>query len=401
VSSAEHLVRHHKLQTDRAISLAYARLKASPGEQSVFTELLRAARDRTPRLLTAPLCDGRHAGVEALFNLARYAGAHIRSIDAWRGSEASWHAAVGALSQHLVSKYRVPQFLASAWYAVEGPYSDPKRRWFITHAAGVRFRSLDLPVRMTRKMEDIFLASDDHLSIEAAMRRAELLALGGSDDFVNAVLKTRAGADLAQAEFWRTVWQFLIVNGDAIELAQVGPIVDCVDAIRHEPIAVETPDGIIMRGPLQPSFSIKGRTPRSMLRLMRDWHQSLATRGESVSWQPSRLRPLSFEEAGDEPEATLSWHLTELTSSAELRAEGAVLHHCVASYSQRCARGMSQIWSLRVRSATRLRSVLTVEVDPRSRAIVQARGLRNCPASGKARRLLEAWAEREQLSLGI
>jgi len=401
VSSTERSVRHHKLQTDRAISLAYARLSPQPWAQSVFYELLRAARERSPRLLTAPAFDGLHPGVEALFNLAQYSPAHIRSIDAWNGSDASWQGAIGALAQHLVGRYRVPSFLAAAWYAAADPYSEPKRRWFIAHAAGVRFRSLDLPVRMTRRMEHIFLASHDHLSIEAAMRRAELLALSGSDDLVDAVLKTRAGADLARAEFWRTVWRFLVVNGDAIDLAQVGPIIDCVDAIRHEQVAIETPDGIVMRGPAQPSFSMKGRTPRSMARLLRDWHRGLATAGGSLSWQPSNLRPLAFEEARDEPQAAVSWHLTELTTSAALRAEGAVLHHCVGSYSERCARGMSQIWSLRVRSAARLRSVLTVEVDPRRRAIVQARGLRNRPASGKARRLLEAWAEREQLQVRI
>lgn len=113
---------------------------------------------------------------------------------------------------------------------------------------------------MTRKMEHIFLTSHDHLPIEHAMRRAELLALGASDEVVRAVLATRLATDLRHGEFWRTVWTFLIGNARAVDLAQIGPMIDFIQAIRHERVAVETRDGIVMREPPQPGFSMKGRT---------------------------------------------------------------------------------------------------------------------------------------------
>jgi hypothetical protein len=66
--------------------------------------------------------------------------------------------------------------------------ADKKRGWFIAHARGASFRSLNLPIVMTRNMEHILLASHDHLAIEYAIRRAELLALGAPAEVVQAVL---------------------------------------------------------------------------------------------------------------------------------------------------------------------------------------------------------------------
>jgi hypothetical protein len=45
--------------------------------------------------------------------------------------------------------------------------------------------------------------------------------------------------------------------------------------------------------------------------------------------------------------------------------------------------------------------VLTVEVDPGRRTVIQARGFANRIPSAKSRRLLEDWAIREKLRLSI
>jgi hypothetical protein len=73
----------------------------------------------------------------------------------------------------------------------------------------------------------------------------------------------------------------------------------------------------------------------------------------------------------------------------------------VASYATRCHTGLSSIWSLRLWKDERFRHVLTIEVDPRRRAVVQARGLANRPASGKPLRILRDWAFRERLGMAM
>lgn len=401
MSSAERFVRHHKQQTDRAISQGYGRLATHALASATFHALLNCVRDRAPRLLEAPVVNGHHPGVEALVNLSRFASAHVRTTKEWPGTSASWRRVVCSLAQHLVCRYAVPPFLAASWYA-DDVYAEKKREWFVAHARGASFRSLDLPIVMTRKMEHIFLTSHDHLALDYAMRRAELLALEASDEVVQAVLATRLATDLRNGEFWRTVWTFLIANARAIDPAQVGPMLDFIQAIRHDRVAVETQDGIVMRDPPLPSFSMKGRTVQSMLRLMRDWHRSLGVANGGLTWAPSPLRPMLMEEPSQEPSAPpIVWQLMELTNGAQLRTEGTALHHCVASYADRCWRGASRIWSLRARRGDKVRHVLTLEVDMRRRAVVQARGWGNRAASGKPLRLLQDWAIRERLRLAI
>jgi hypothetical protein len=400
VSSVEHFSRHKKRQTDRAISVAYARLAADAGARGHFDTLLCHVRTRAPRLLDAPCADGQHLGIEALINLARYWEGHIRTLATWPGSDRSWRAVVNSLAQHLLSQHRIPAFLSAAWYATDEAFGEAKRRWFVAHGAGASFRSLDLPIQMTRWMEHVFLASPDHLGIEYAMRRAELAGLGAKPALVDAVLAARPALDLHHGDFWRTAWRLLIPHKWEGDTGQVAPLIDFLHAVRHERVAVDTADGIVLREPPLPDFSLKGRTVRSVLRLMVDWHRNLGLAVGGLTWEPSRLRPIVLEVPHeDQSRPPTFWELTELTNSTQLRAEGTALQHCVASYSHACWQGRSRIWSIRRRCNLSIRSVLTVEVDPRRRMVVQARGFRNRRAAGRALDVLQTWAARENLRL--
>jgi len=277
-------VRYHKQQTDNTIRRAYARLATNAPVAAKFDELLYHVRKRASRILEAPVSNGQHPGVEALVNLARFGVSQIRPAAEWPGTTSSWRPAVASLAHHIVCKYEVPAFLASAWHAPGDAGADRKRGWFVAHAGGASFRSLNLPVVMTRRMERIFLASRDHLAIETAIRRAELLALGAPAEVAEAVLSTRLATDLSNGEFWRTVWIFLIANATAMDTAQIGPMIDFIQAIRHDRVALETSDGMVELEPPQPAFSIKGRTVPSMLRLMGDWHKSLGLAITGLAW---------------------------------------------------------------------------------------------------------------------
>jgi hypothetical protein len=80
------------------------------------------------------------------------------------------------------------------------------------------------------------------------------------------------------------------------------------------------------------------------------------------------------------------WTMTELLSGKQLFQEGEAMSNCVASYAQRCAFGDCAIFSLRCGGTRRL----TVEINPSTRSIVQAKGPRNCmPSAEEAARLLD------------
>jgi hypothetical protein len=75
------------------------------------------------------------------------------------------------------------------------------------------------------------------------------------------------------------------------------------------------------------------------------------------------------------------------------------MRHCVATYARSCAAGHASIWSLRHRwcDAVTARSVITIEVWPGSRSIVQVRGPANSVPRGGPLELVRRWAARERL----
>ena len=78
--------------------------------------------------------------------------------------------------------------------------------------------------------------------------------------------------------------------------------------------------------------------------------------------------------------------------------EGRALRHCVSTYRYRCKQGLASIWSVRQQlEQGASKSILTCEIDPHRRTIVQIRGYCNGRAKGKPLRLLMEWAAREGL----
>ena len=404
MSSPVSFARHEKLRTDRAISSAYAELRTRPLAMAAFAQLLAIVRERSSLLDASKLRGLVRPQIDALRNLARFAQSFLRPPDAWQPLGDSRFTILDSLAQHLLARYPVPRFMASVWCGGADAYSDTKRVWFVAHASGQSFRSLALPMVMTRRMEGLFLRSPDHFDIEPAMRQAELRALGASRALVDAVLATPVGSDLRNGCFWRSVWLLLVRESDALDLNSVGPIIDFLDAIRHRQTMVEQDGRTTRVPPAEPHFSLAGRTLRSLMRRVEVWHGRLAASGGAASsWAPSRYTGWRVREASppeDADRAATVWEFVELTNSEELREEGWRLRHCVASYATACVRGRSRIWSLRRgREPRPERSVLTIEVDPGTRFVVQARGFANARASGRPRRLLEQWARREGLAV--
>ena len=392
-----------KPRTDAAIGRAYRDLADDPSAIAAFGAMLDRVR-RCSRLLSHAIRDDApHYPVAALRNLARFARCFVRPPETWRGTHQSIYGEVASLARHLLCRHDVPRFLSLVWFGDTSPYARHKREWYIAHGNGQSFRSLDLPMPMTRRMECLFLSSADHLSFEGAMRRAELLALGAGNDLTDAVLATHLGRDLAHASFWRTVLAFFVRCADELRPAQVGPIIDFIDGVRHRRLEAPGVDGTtIVMLPPQPAFSIEGRTVGSLSRLVEEWHRGVGwSPPGAASWNRSRQRPMLVREQPLDPSAEpVVWELVELTNVADLQREGRALRHCVAAYACLCLRGRSRIWSLRRgRGSRTARAVVTVEVDPANDTIVQARGWCNQRPSRRVRQMIHAWAGREKLHI--
>src|SRR5439155_12887743 len=136
---------------------------------------------------------------------------------------------------------------------------------------------------------------------------------------------------------------------------------------------VLTEQGPVYRPALWPSFSIEGRTPKSMLRLTSAWHSHLAKnkQGENFSWVKSGIEGYRFEDKRDDEGHPHIWIIQELLQSDELYAEGRALHHCVFTYANRCRNRETTIWSLRLRMKEVQKNMATIEVDAKRRCITQ------------------------------
>jgi len=138
-----------------------------------------------------------------------------------------------------------------------------------------------------------------------------------------------------------------------------------------------------------------------MLRLVRAWHRDLSDTGprEAFSWRSSGIAGYRFLEKRPGQEDDLDWTIHELLDSAALHSEGQTMHHCVYSYAQRCRRGETTIWSLRLRLKDQEKRMATIEVDPRRRSIVQVRASFNQRPGARSREIISQWADTAGLKI--
>jgi len=156
---------------------------------------------------------------------------------------------------------------------------------------------------------------------------------------------------------------------------------------------VFTATGTQKRSAPWPDFSMHGRTPKSLLRLISSSGWSVEEGGAKTSvWERSGITPFRFLETFPDG-AELEWSVVELLNSSALRAEAGAMHHCVYSYTDRCLRRISSIWSLRAQTPNGEKRVATIEINPKTKAIVQVRANSNRRPGERSRALIRQWAE--------
>lgn len=376
--SSRQFRRHAPACLDAAIHRVFDSLAARPALHTAFLRLLTAARARSELLRELPPARrGHYAQLEALRNLAGHHRQFTGDPLAWTGAPGRHPLAIiDALARHLVGRYPTPRFLASAWFGGGGVREREHRHWYIEHSRGRRFRDLRLPIAMTRRIEHAFLHSPDHLEVDRALRRAEVIGLGGSPALADTVAATRLGRQFDHAPRWREVIAWLAARTDEVDLAWVEPIIDHIHAAATPLLLARRSFEAVRR---EVEADNLAAPPQALRRNLKTWPRS--------PWSEA-----TFELHGAQ------WRLLELTSNAQLILEGRALRHCVATYTSRCVRGTSRIWSLRKLACEGPEiSVLTIEVEPKSGTVVQVRGRNNRRATGAPLALLRQWIERERL----
>jgi hypothetical protein len=339
--------------------------------------------------------------IGGLLALACHHADWLRPIEDWKPPGKSPLSQFGSLALHLLSKYPVPMFMTWVWLRGRDAEAMRHQGWYKHIGLGRNIRTADLPLPYTKMMAHCFTQVPDHLTVEQALRWAQVRGIGGSEGLAHAVSATKIGRSFEHEEFWSTVIQFF-VNEPTLDPVHIGPIVDYLNVQKFVPQDFIDEGELGQSRPPQPNLTMKGRTTRSLLRQVEDWHKTLRLRPKAVSvhWDRSDIGDFQYiENAGSDQDLPRTWTIQELLSTGELYREGLAMQHCVASYVRACAGRASSIWSMRIESELRRQRVMTIEVDLKNRLICQARRRRNARPNGKAREMLERWARQEGLTM--
>lgn len=394
-----------KRRLDTSIHSSRAVLASDSDAVAAYDRLILEVKSRSGILARRSRCSEGVDVNKALLAMALHHADWLAPVETWSPSRASAWRELASLAAHLFARFPMPRFMTAAWFAGKPGHPAPEQHWYKQLGLGQSLRRIGLPMRVTRAIAHRFSQAPDHLTAVAALRWAQVLSMGGSDSLARAVLATRLGRHLENESFWETAIHFF-VNHPELELSQFGPIVDFLQHQKFEWREGVSSDGQFgQQPPPQPQFTLKGRTPTSLLRLVAAWHEELgAAKLDERRWPRSRIGELRWIEkitttsAGGQPcpESRL-WTISELCSSTALLIEGQAMQHCVATYVPACLHGRTTIWSLQRETRRGRRRVLTIELDSSTRSIRQARRKCNRLPSEAERHVVERWAARENL----
>ena len=336
--------------------------------------------------------------IQGIAALANHHESWLRSPETWKVKKHNRDRQFSELARHLLAAYEVPFFMDSVWFNGNVTHQD----WFKHIGTGQNIRTApDMPIPLTKKMAHHFLKAPRHYTIEEALRWGQVHALDGDKYLADALRGTRLTETFSNDDFWINVIRFFIAN-PMLDVNHANPIIDYIWHQKYQNRRVFIEQGVAREiGPAQPNFSMRRRTPETLLRQVEAWHGELGreAKGGELEWFGSEIGEFHTLEGSAEARNMKFWSIRELLSSDELIDEGRALGHCVSTYARSCHTGRSSIWSLEIEDENGRRKILTIEVAPQAKLIRQVRGKRNRSATPKEKNLLGRWAEQEGLRL--
>lgn len=382
----------------RSLAEQIERAELCSAQRAALRELVDAVRRRGDLLLAEGAFGGaRHPFVDGLVALCRRHAQWIRAPREWRARSHNARRQFASLARHLVARYPVPAFLDAAWLRCDEA-AERYRDWFVQIGSGGSIRHSTAPIAMTSRIAHYFLRAPESYSIEQALRWGQVHALGGDPALADALIGTRLDGCFQHEDFWITVIRYFAARPE-LDRVHVGPIVDYLHNQRYEARDVFVAPGVRAQlPPPQPNLSMKGRSLDALLRQVDRWHRALARGGPGANLRWDRCAIGEFElETGVRERNLRVWRIRELLSAAELRHEGTVMRHCVASYARSCAERRISIWTMELWGFEGTHKRQTIEV--RDRVIVQCRGRFNASPNTVERQILARWASQEGLQL--
>ena len=326
----------------------------------------------------------KHDWPESLVkNLCLFSAFWIRDPGTFQGESANDFVC------HLFSRFESPRSLHQVWFRNLDLDDLKWHSWFLIFTQGGSLhraaKMFDWSVSKRLQGEMLKVPADQTAPLLTCMH-AEIVSMGGSPaEFLRLAANpafvidpTDRSVEPAMVKFWKSTVRWLVQHGNEIGDQETGLVLDW--AMHQFTEARALPAG--SNQTTGSMFSWKGRSAR-------------ATVERSIEYLRQRertLRPTNWHGRGwdwSTDDGVNSWTLAELTTSKQLRDEGLAMSHCVGGYAPRCARGDCAIFSMCCND----QRVLTVEIDPDSLRILQAKGQHNRASHAKENRILKQWCE--------
>ncbi len=331
--------------------------------------------------------------------MIRYQYAWKRIPENWNPPNGSPFVKLRSLVQHLFDQYPVPNFMASLWWNEQHAPWELKLYLHLAKGRSLRQFSVLNHLEITKRIAALFMQAPDDLSLIQSIRWGHVLSLGGDDRLARILIRqTCLGWFTEDEQFWESVIRFFI-QYQPISANEIVEIVRFLHEQRFEPAEIVWGAGA-GEDPVQPEFSLRGRTLMSLRRHQANWRSELIEKGLmpppdvhplDFPWKRSKIRSFRLEEDD------AAWTIDELLTPREVRNEGRIMQHCVSDYISACEQGKTTLWSMKCQKGEQKRRALTIEVAPKSKVILQASGKQNCSPSVKVSEILNRWVKQEGL----
>lgn len=393
------------------LSLAF---RDSKGESAAIdaTEALFVAVIRNTRALET-IDHYRWNLVAFLLRLSRFHERWLDTPDTWKPASEDEEALVlgtrhpdqiakaqaRSLIHHLMVRYPLAEFWDAVWFA-GGESNHRQIEWYVHVAQGQNLTTATgLPLKLTKRGAHFMNEAPRGVSLLPAIRWGQLRAMGVPSDLVASLLHTRLATDFENDDVWLPLVRILSQATD-LRVETVGHYVDYLyqraieDRLRYR-YTLKRKTFEMLRREMR---AFDGRDPdlipgQRPAPRPRRWHKA-----PKVTGWPKQTSVREFEcQAPDENDHLICWSIRELNKNYQLVAEGRRMNHCVATYIGKCRSGISSIWSLKSRRNEWLHPEATIEVDPRSRVVVQVRAKHNARPSPQALFVILQWMENNDL----
>ena len=373
------LVEHVKRITSIDWQLAIARKLDAPRAE------LRDAVTREPALMA---WIARHRGPSLMLLLL--SPFWVRPLDGWIAPGDDDTVIGRSLLEHLFARYPIPAPLFVTWTEMASP-GLKWATWLVIIGGGgsLRRAASRFGWQVSAKLvHHLFDAPAGLEPIEAIMW-AELAQRGGTEVELRRLRRHQAfvidttsltpaeNAELDRGARYRELWiatvDWMVRHREALTDETCQTILDWAMHRFTEDLARGTP--------AHECFSWSGRSPAAA-------HEAATRYAEQLSAKHGYVDHIAWSPRGwDWSDAQNEWAIRELCSARELAVESAAMIHCVAGYSNRCASGSAAIFSARWKKER----AFTVELEPSTRRVVQARGVRNRECSVSELAVVERW----------